>query len=296
MSGGDCQMQEQIAIDQIESTGEPMHLVSLGAGVQSSAMALMAARGEITPMPSAAIFADTQAEPDSVYKWLDWLETQLPFPVVRTTAGSLIDACMTVKTNRKTGSHYYTNLIPAYIVNGNGTVGRLERHCTYNYKIIPILRKQKQLAGVRRRKKGQPPTAYVVSWLGISLDEITRAKPSREWWCKSRWPLLEKRMTRQKCLNWMESKGYPEPPRSACTCCPYRSYKEWRRLQAEEPDSFQAACEFERDLQQLHASFSANGKINGVPYLTRVCRPLDEIDFRSDAELGQLSLWRDCGN
>ena len=47
--------------------------VSLGAGVQSSAMALMAAAGEISPMPRAAIFADTQAEPDSVYRWLDWL-------------------------------------------------------------------------------------------------------------------------------------------------------------------------------------------------------------------------------
>ncbi len=41
-----------------------MHnIISLGAGVQSSAMALMAAKGEITPMPDAAIFADTQSEP-----------------------------------------------------------------------------------------------------------------------------------------------------------------------------------------------------------------------------------------
>ena len=39
---------------------EPLHIISLGAGVQSSTMALMAACGEITPMPTAAIFADTQ--------------------------------------------------------------------------------------------------------------------------------------------------------------------------------------------------------------------------------------------
>jgi hypothetical protein len=42
-------------------------IISLGGGVQSSAMALMAAKGEITPMPQAAIFADTQAEPKAVY-------------------------------------------------------------------------------------------------------------------------------------------------------------------------------------------------------------------------------------
>lgn len=63
------------------------HIISLGAGVQSSTLALMAVHGEITPMPDAAIFADTQAEPQSVYKWLDWLEMQLPFPVHRVTKG-----------------------------------------------------------------------------------------------------------------------------------------------------------------------------------------------------------------
>jgi len=67
----------------------PFNVISLGAGVQSSTIALMAAHGEIAPMPDAAIFADTQAEPVSVYRWLDWLETQLQFPVHRVTAGNL---------------------------------------------------------------------------------------------------------------------------------------------------------------------------------------------------------------
>jgi hypothetical protein len=68
-----------------------MNIISLGAGVQSSTMALMAAAGEITPMPDCAIFADTQGEPHAVYAWLDWLEKQLPFPVHRVTQGSLVD-------------------------------------------------------------------------------------------------------------------------------------------------------------------------------------------------------------
>jgi len=48
------------------------HFLSLGAGVQSSTMALMAAKGQIGPMPDAAIFADTQWEPRHVYTWLNW--------------------------------------------------------------------------------------------------------------------------------------------------------------------------------------------------------------------------------
>ncbi|MBF9664240.1 hypothetical protein IAI33_11380, partial [Streptococcus pseudopneumoniae] len=45
-------------------------ILSLGAGVQSSTLALMAAAGEITPMPDIAIFADTGWESAVVYKWL----------------------------------------------------------------------------------------------------------------------------------------------------------------------------------------------------------------------------------
>ena len=39
------------------------NIISLGAGVQSTTMALMAACGELLPMPDAAVFADTQDEP-----------------------------------------------------------------------------------------------------------------------------------------------------------------------------------------------------------------------------------------
>ena len=58
-----------------------LNALSLGAGVQSSTLALMAMQGEVEPMPDCAIFADTGDEPKAVYEWLKWLETQLPFPV-----------------------------------------------------------------------------------------------------------------------------------------------------------------------------------------------------------------------
>ena len=54
-------------------------------------MALMAEKGEITPMPDCAIFADTGWEPKRVYEWLDWLSTQLSFPVHRVSKGNIRD-------------------------------------------------------------------------------------------------------------------------------------------------------------------------------------------------------------
>lgn len=77
-----------------------IHIISLGAGVQSSTLALMAAHGEITPMPECAVFADTMAEPQSVYTWLDWLEKQLPFPVIRVSKGDLGEYATRVRTSK----------------------------------------------------------------------------------------------------------------------------------------------------------------------------------------------------
>ena len=56
-------------------------VISLGGGVQSSVMALMAGDGAFDRVPDCAVFADTKWEPPSIYTHLDWLEGQLRFPL-----------------------------------------------------------------------------------------------------------------------------------------------------------------------------------------------------------------------
>lgn len=255
---------------------EPMHLISLGAGVQSSTMALMAAQGEITPMPAAAIFADTGDEPESVYRWLDWLKPKLEFPVVTVSVGRLSLASLAVRTS-KAGNKYMRPGLPVFFDKDDlGEDGRGKRHCSNDYKIKPILRYANGIRGDQR----------VVMWVGISLDEWARGKPSREPWCDNRWPLLDMRMRREGCLEWMQAHGYPEPPRSACVFCPFHSNAEWRRLKQSSPEEFAAAVEYERKYQA-----AAVGVFDRTPYLHRSCVPLPEADIEDDD--GQLSLWQD---
>lgn len=274
------------------------HIISLGAGVQSSTLALMAAVGEITPMPDCAVFADTQDEPASVYRWLDWLETQLPFPVQRVTAGSLSRASLSTCRNRKTGKSYYSNLIPAFVRGADGSrEGKVSRHCTRDFKVYPILRHvrrlaQGEIAAWRRERRAAKaaPAPVVVQWIGISLDEAHRMKPPRDPWVGHRWPLIELEMRRHDCLRWMAARGYPTPPRSACRYCPYKSDHEWRRLKEDEPEEFTRACEYEQQLQHLHASIVTPGKIKGIPFLHRSCVPLGEVDLSTDTARGQFAL------
>lgn len=251
---------------------EPTHIISLGAGVQSSTMALMAALGEITPMPAAAVFADTQAEPASVYRWLDWLEARLPFPVHRVTRGSLEQDGLEIRMSGRSGLLYLRTFIPFFTKGADGAKGIVGRKCTRDYKLDPIFRKVRELAGVGRGCK----EVKAVQWIGISTDEWMRVKDSPHPWTENRWPLMEKRMSRADCLAWMEARGYPRPPRSACVFCPYHSDREWQRLKTEEPAEFARAVEFERRMQSAAGDQEA---LRGTPYLHASLRPLDEVAF-----------------
>jgi len=236
-----------------------MNIISLGAGVQSSTMSLMAAHGEITPMPDAAIFADTQCEPGEVYDWLLWLEQQLPFPVWRVTRANLQDETLRLRISKK-GREYYKLYIPTY-----GDNGPMPRKCTHDFKLVPIYQKAR-------------PYRPVTAWIGISLDEAWRMKEPFRKWVTNRYPLLEIPMRRSDCVRWMLKHGYPEPPRSACYFCPYHNNAEWRGLSKED---FDKAVLFERALQKI-----APGE-----FLHPSRIPLDQVDFSTDEERGQLNMF-----
>lgn len=261
------------------------NVLSLGAGVQSSCLALMAAKGEIGPMPDCAVFADTQAEPQSVYDWLDWLEGELPFPVYRVTKGDLTRDSIKVHQRKDGSGERVNNLIPAFGLLPDGTkTAAIGRKCTADYKIAPIQKFLKERCGISRGQK----SCSVTQWIGISLDEIQRMKHSRVEWSQHRWPLIEKRMTRGDCHQWLQKNRLPEPPRSACYYCPFHSDTEWRRLRDKEPHEFRKAVEFDRLLRMTHRYH--NKRLKMEVFLHNSCKPLGEVDFDTDEDKGQ-QVW-----
>lgn len=270
-----------------------IHLLSLGAGVQSSTLALMAAHGEIGPMPSAAIFADTGWEPQEVYDWLDWLEKQLPFPIYRTRTDSERYAGMTLRdfTLRATRRDTKAPMpIPVFTVE-NGKIGMTRRQCTRDWKIRPIEKLAKQLVGLKPGAR-LPTEPVVTQWIGISLDEIQRAKPSRDAWRRHRHPLAyELQMRRKDCLDWMKGRGYPEPPRSACIGCPFHDDYEWSGIR-QVPEQWADAVEVDEAIR--HA-----GGMRGDCFLHFSGRPLTEAvpevqPNRKEANPVNLQMFGEC--
>lgn len=251
-----------------------LRVISLGAGVQSTTMALMAGLGAIGPMPDCAIFADTGAEPRSVYRHLDWLEGRLPFPTYRVSAGNLRDQILGAAAG-----HNRMDARPPFFTDG----GMVNRQCTHDFKITPIIRKIRELLGLKKGARG-PKEPIVEQWIGISCDEAMRVKPSRLSFIQHRWPLIEAGMHRHHCLRWCEDRGYPRPPKSACTFCPYTDNARWRDMKANDPISFADAVAVDAAIRaipgQKHAWFVHRERI-----------PLDQVDLSTAEDRGQLNLF-----
>lgn len=254
-----------------------LRVLSLGAGVQSSTLALMFARGEVVPMPDCAIFADTGAEPAAVYEWLDWLETQLPYPVHRVMKGAGLRQALLDSV--ATGSRFANPPLFA------GETGQLRRQCTREFKVEPITKKLRELVGLAHGERAGDEIR-VTQYIGISYDEMIRMKPSRDKWIEHKWPLVDMGMRRLDCLKWMERRGYPKPNRSACTFCPYHSDEEWRALK-QQPADWAATVELDEIIRD-----GIRGTTEKL-YLHRSLKPIAEIDFASAEDRGQKTMFNE---
>lgn len=265
------------------SAGSPFVVLSLGAGVQSSALALMAAAGEIGPMPKCAIFADTQAEPKAVYEQLAYLAANLPFPVLQVTAGNLTEQILAA-----TRGEQRMDARPPFFVS---TGGMLNRQCTQDFKLLPIHKKLRELAGLKPRQRA-PKTPVITMWIGISLDEVGRMKPSRLSFVEHAWPLIDRRMSRHDCLRWLKANGHPTPPKSACTFCPYHDNRLWRTMRDTDPAAWAEAVAVDAAIRN-----GVKNRENGKPlatskwYVHRSMVPLDQVDLTTDQERGQGDLF-----
>ncbi len=242
-----------------------MRILSLGAGVQSSTLLLMACEGEL--QIDAAIFADTQWEPAAVYEWLELLKNKARdsgVPLYCVTNGDL-------RADALAGSF---QAMPLYIETTDGKRLMGQRQCTNQYKLRPIRAKMREL------NRGHKPIDLL---LGISLDEYQRARDADVKWITHKFPLIDMRYTRTDCVSWLARHGYHDVPKSSCIACPFRTPKQWRTLTSAEMAN---AVEFDEGIRQ--------GK-RGQQFVWRKFEPLAEADFRTQQDLGQLDMFESDG-
>lgn len=273
-------------------TEKNTRILSLGAGVQSTCVALMSVHGEIEPVEHA-IFSDTGWESKSVYKHLAWLT-----PIMEEAGIQVHKVKASPRTKNMTGNIRQDALsddvsasMPIFLKDPEtGGMGTAHRQCTSDYKIIPVQAKEREIIGLAKGSRWRPENGYITNVMGISLDEIQRMKDNRLKYIENEFPLIDLRMTRNDCMQWMKRNGYPEPPRSACIGCPYHSNFEWRHMKLNDPESFADAVDFDYKLRE-QSKRNVGNKYRNIPYLHRSGVPLDQVDLRNEEDMGQMNLF-----
>lgn len=265
--------------------------VSCGAGVQSTAIILLARDGAL-PKPDAAIFADTGWEPAAVYEQVDRLEqvcVELGVEFYRVSSGNLREDSINPE-------HRYAS-IPYFVRNPDGSEGMGRRQCTSEYKLTPINRKVRELLGAKAPDFRRVPKGRLAEqWIGFSTDEVIRANRRKDSqgvsYLNSRYPLLELGMSRTDCERYLAEQGWGHTVKSACIGCPFHGNAQWRELRDNHPEEWADAVEFD---EAIRKGGSRGLPLDGTAYLHRSRVPLDQapIDRRTAVEhaAAQLDLF-----
>jgi len=241
-----------------------MKVLSLGWGVQSFTLAAMCALGEFEK-PDVAIHADTLHERSQTYifakRMTPWLEAHgVKVVTVKNPTGGF---------NKIAESQVF---IPAYTLSERGDEGKLMRTCTQRWKIAPVR------SWLQEHRNGE----RVEQWMGISTDEAYRMTESKVKYIINAYPLIDLGMSRNDCKAWLAAHDIETPPRSSCTFCPFHSSAEWHDVKNVQAD-WEEAIEIENRISKRRPNYTL--------YLHKELKPLDQIDFRTEQEKGQLTLW-----
>jgi hypothetical protein len=224
----------------------PLKTVSYGGGVQSTALLVLAAQGKIdyrtfifsnvgddSEHPATLAFVEQWAKPYAAEHDIELLEvSRVGLRGPRKGQHETLMGRLMREDSRS---------LPIPVRMSNGAPGT--RSCTADFKIRVIARE------LKARGATVENPAHVA--LGISVDEIERAKPGidpKEPTQFRTYPLLDLGLHREDCKRIIRDSGLPVPPKSACFFCPFHDLEAWRTLRRETPELFEKACVLEETL------------------------------------------------
>ncbi len=226
------------SINQIKPADRGMEILSLGAGMQSTALHLMscenalaAKRGKKFPWPlvpvyDISIYCDLGCEPPWVKKQFDFCREAgercgVPVHIIQSP---LYEDFMQNFGERRTIS------IPWWTQREDGHKSKMPRNCTIDYKVEIISHYVRwELLGYRKgqRLRDEDKKAHKMH-MGFSCEEERRCKESPNPMFVNRYPLVDMGFRREESYAYILDKWGLDTKASACTFCPYhRNYFYW---------------------------------------------------------------------
>lgn len=274
-----------------------------GGGVQTGTMVEMIADG-ILPKPDAVISADTGNEPSYIYQqWQRDKEilASIHVPFLMVNNGNILDDLYSGKrfAAMPLFTRQYTDIEGFGLSGQSYRDGKMKRQCTSEYKIVPIEREiRTMLLEMGLAKESKNGRIYinrgviVESWIGYTTDEIERVNRMKQAkWQHFRFPLIELKMTKADCVQWLKDNDKPPRLSSACAICPLIGNAQRRQIRDNDPIGWKRAIKFDNDLRNgdLRIAVTAKGDL----YLSDKFIPLSQLNI--DEEENRPTLFQ-CMN
>ncbi len=199
--------------------------LSFGAGVNTTAILHIPG---VMEKVGFVIFADTGAEKPETYLYIE--------KYVKPYLKEIGKEFLVVKGKERINSKEVSNLYDACYL-WKVIPSRMLRFCTDKFKIKPI----------KQYFQNNFPGEIIKAVIGIAYDEAYRINNIR-WDGQEIWyPLIEKKITRQGCINIIKNAGWEIPVKSGCFFCPFQSKKEWFDLKNNHQNLWELAIALEKN-------------------------------------------------
>jgi hypothetical protein len=247
----------------VEDATMSLEVISYGGGVQSTALLVLAAQGQIAPR--LALFSNVGDDSEDPLTVQYVREVAIPWGAAH---GVEVQELRRIKRDGTTETLWGrlmregSRSLPIPIRMSNGAPNT--RSCTVDFKVQVIAKALKRLGATA----ADPARVHV----GISWDEIERMGRKKEAaWEQVVYPLIDLRLTREDCKRIIERAGLPVPPKSSCFFCPFHRPSAWAAMRRDRPELFEKSAHLEDVLNVRRQSLGRD-----PVWLTRFNRPLRE--------------------
>lgn len=261
-------------LDGIVSTHQKLKILSCGAGMQSTALALKACENKKAiingntlvhaevPIYDWIIFCDLDKEPEWVYKQVNFIQracenVQIPFVVLSEGDGygkSLYNDYMNnfgIKSVRSIPFWTLTEEVDEKTGILKQKKGKMPRVCTMDYKINVIQRFIKyEILGYKKfeRLRSEDIKAHEMH-IGFSYEERSRCKENPNPMFENRFPLVEMKLERKHNYAYIRDIWGLETKASACLICPFHTNYFFKDLEKHQPEQYQQVLAFDDMLE-----------------------------------------------
>lgn len=247
-----------------------MKILSCGAGMQSTALALMSCENKkyeikypLVPIYDAILFCDLGNEPRWVYDQVYFIKCACEDAGIQFY---ILESSLYSDYLEKFGRSRVVS-IPFWTTDENGVKGKMMRNCTLDYK-INVMQKfvRSELLGYRKgqRTKNEDIKSHEMH-LGFSIEEKQRCKDNPHKMFVNKFPLCDMNLERKDNYAYIKDIWGLETKASACTFCPFHRNYFFRHLKNNYREEYESVLEFDDLLEREQP----NTKIRSKLYISR---------------------------